>query len=393
MGVDIDKYKGEHPIMHAKTTLELTQQLIARPSITPEDGGCQELLAAHLAELGFKIEALPFGEVKNIWARRGTQEPLLVFAGHTDVVPTGPLTKWTFPPFTPTIQDGYLYGRGAVDMKSGLAAMVMACKQFIATYPDHKGSIAFLLTSDEEGPSIDGTTKVVDFLTARGEKMDWCIVGEPSSDKQLGDIIKVGRRGSLNGKLTIYGQQGHIAYAENTNNPIHQVTTVLSELYATSWDQGTEYFSPTRFQASNIHSGTGASNVVPGELELIFNFRYSPVLTAEALKISVEEILQKYGLHYHLEWSVPAKPFYTKTGHFAKSCQTAVHKITGITSELSTLGGTSDGRFISPTGCEVVELGLCNATIHEINERAPIADLEKLTEIYKELLVNLFSSL
>ena len=393
MGVDSDKYKGKHQIMHAKTTLELTQQLIACPSITPQDAGCQELLATHLAELGFNMEALPFGEVTNTWARRGTQGPLLIFAGHTDVVPTGPPTKWTFPPFTPTIQDGYLYGRGAVDMKSALAAMVMACTQFITTHPHHKGSIAFLLTSDEEGPSIDGTTKVIDFLTERGEKMDWCIVGEPSSDKKLGDFIKVGRRGSLNGGLTIYGQQGHIAYAKNSNNPIHQATAILSELYATSWDQGTEYFSPTRFQASNIHSGTGASNVVPGELELTFNFRYSPALTAEALKISVEKILQKHSLHYHLEWSVPARPFYTKIGHFSKSCQAAVHKITGITPELSTLGGTSDGRFISPTGCEVVELGLCNATIHEVNERVPIADLDRLTQIYKELLVSLFSSL
>lgn len=375
--------------MRTSTTLELTQQLIACPSITPEDGGCQALLAAHLAELDFKIEALPFGEVKNLWARRGTQGPLLVFAGHTDVVPTGPLTKWTFPPFTPTIQDGYLYGRGVVDMKSGLAAMVIACKQFIGAHPDHKGSIAFLLTSDEEGPSIDGTAKVVDFLTARGEKMDWCIVGEPSSDKQLGDMIKIGRRGSLNGKLTILGQQGHIAYANSKDNPIYQASVVLKELYDTVWDQGNTHFSPTRFQASNIHSGTGANNIVPGELELVFNFRYSPVLTAEQLKTSVENILQKHAVNYRMEWSTPAKPFYTHSGRLVESCQAAVQKVMGIRPKLSTLGGTSDGRFIAPTGCEVAELGLCNATIHEINERAPIADLDKLTAIYKELLMDL----
>lgn len=376
--------------MKFMTTLELTQQLIARPSITPEDAGCQDLLCEKLAALGFEIEKLPFGDVKNVWAKRGTEGPLLVFAGHTDVVATGPLEKWTFPPFTPTIQDGYLYGRGAVDMKSGLAAMVIACKQFIEEYPDHQGSIAFLVTSDEEGPAIDGTAKVVDFLTTRGEKIDWCIVGEPSSDQQLGDIIKVGRRGSLNGKLIIYGQQGHIAYANSKDNPIYQAHLVLTELYSIVWDQGTEDFDPTRFQASNIHSGTGASNVVPGELELIFNFRYSPAVSVEQLKTTVENILTKYAVNYRMEWSTPAQPFYTQGGRLIESCQAAVQKVMGIRPQLSTLGGTSDGRFIAPTGSEVVELGLCNATIHEINERTPIADLDKLTAIYKELLIKLF---
>lgn len=378
-------------IIYATTTLELTQQLMTCASVTPEDGGCQELLSKHLSEIGFQIENLAFGEVKNLWARRGTQAPLLVFAGHTDVVPTGPLNKWTFPPFTPTIQDGYLYGRGAVDMKSALAAMIMACKQFISTYPNHKGSIAFLLTSDEEGPAIDGTAKVVEHLLARNEKLDWCIVGEPSSNQELGDIIKVGRRGSLNGKLTLIGQQGHIAYANAKDNPIYQAGLILEELYKTVWDEGNEHFDPTRFQASNIHSGTGATNVIPGELELVFNFRYSPAITAEQLKSQVENRIQKHAANYSMQWSTPAKPFYTPPGHLVASCQAAVKKVTGRPPQLSTSGGTSDGRFIAPTACEVVELGLCNSTIHEINERVPIVDLDKLTAIYKELLMELLA--
>ena len=405
-------------------TLELTKQLMSCPSITPQDAGCQDILSKELALLGFEIKHLDFSDVKNFWARRGTQAPLLVFAGHTDVVPTGPLAQWTFPPFTPSIKNGYLYGRGAVDMKSSLAAMIIACEQFISEYPDYPGSLGFLITSDEEGLAINGTKKVVEYLITKGEKIDACLVGEPSSSKQVGDVIKIGRRGSLNGKLIIYGQQGHIAYASSNNNPIYPASLILAELYNTPWEalppsdlsghhppQGGEgspvfslpqreegnlgqYFPATCFQASNITSGTGATNIIPGELELTFNFRYSPLLTPKQLKNQVKNIVNKYSQNYHLEWGTPAQPFYTPAGRLVKSCQAAVNTITGLTPELSTSGGTSDGRFIAPAGhkagCEVAELGLCNATIHEIDERVLIEDLEKLTRIYKELLIQFF---
>lgn len=372
-------------------TLELAKDLISRASVTPEDEGCQELMIARLEAIGFNIERLRFEDVDNFWARRGTEGPLLAFAGHTDVVPTGPVEKWQHPPFEPTMKDGMLYGRGAADMKGSLASMITACEAFIAEHPDHKGSIAFLITSDEEGPSINGTVKVVEHLEARGEKMDWCIVGEPSSTTLMGDVIKNGRRGSLGGKLIVKGVQGHIAYPHLAKNPIHIAAPALTELAAMQWDNGNEFFPPTSFQISNINGGTGATNVIPGDVEVIFNFRYSTETTHEQLQATVEKVLDKHCEDYEMLWTLSGKPFLTAEGALVDAAKNAIMEVTGLDAELSTSGGTSDGRFIAPTGAQVVELGPINATIHKIDECVKADDLDKLSEVYsrvmKELLV------
>ena len=364
-------------------TLELAQQLIDRPSVTPDDAGCQALMIDRLKAIGFDIEPLRFGDVDNVWARRGTAKPLLVFAGHTDVVPTGPLEDWDSPPFQPEIRDGMLYGRGAADMKGSLAAMVTACERFVAGHPQHRGSIAFLITSDEEGPATDGTVKVVEHLEARDEKIDWCIVGEPSSTEQVGDVIKNGRRGSLNGHLIVNGTQGHVAYPALAENPIHRVAPALAELCATTWDRGNDFFPPTTFQISNIHSGTGATNVIPGQAEVVFNFRFSTEVTEAQLRNRVESVLDKHGLDYQLDWRLSGQPFLTAEGALVDAVRQAIARYTGKQTALSTAGGTSDGRFIAPTGAQVVELGPINATIHKVNECVRVADLDTLSDIYE----------
>lgn len=372
-------------------TLELAKALIAKASVTPDDAGCQAILAERLKVLGFVIEPLRFGEVDNLWARRGNRAPLFVFAGHTDVVPTGPETEWRSPPFTPTINGGKLYGRGTADMKSSLAAMVTACERFITQHPDHAGSIGFLITSDEEGPAVDGTVKVIETLRQRNEQIDWCLVGEPSSTDKVGDVIKNGRRGSLNAKLTIQGVQGHVAYPYLAQNPVHQFAPAMQELASIEWDQGNDHFPPTTFQISNIRAGTGATNVIPGELEVLFNFRFSTEVTEEELRHRVEAILDKHGLDYHIEWSLSGQPFLTAEGELVDAVQSAIESVTGYATKLSTAGGTSDGRFIAPTGAQVVELGPINATIHKINECVDIAELDTLSEIYEQILVNLLT--
>ncbi len=363
-------------------TLELTQELMARASVTPADEGCQELMAARLARIGFRIERLRYGNVENLWARRGQDGPVLCFAGHTDVVPTGPLEEWQSDPFKPVIRDGWLYGRGAADMKSGLAAMITATEQFIETAPQHRGALAFLITSDEEGPSVDGTKRVVETLRGRSERIDWCIVGEPSSEQRLGDTIKIGRRGSLSGRLTVHGVQGHIAYPQFADNPVHRFAPALAELASRTWDQGNAHFQPTTFQVSNLNAGTGAPNVIPGELKARFNLRYSPVQGLEALKRTVEGILDRHGVRYTLEWYLSGEPFYTAPGTLSAAVSAAVESVTGTTPTLSTGGGTSDGRFIAPMGAEVVELGVLNATIHKVNERVRVEDVDQLHQIY-----------
>lgn len=370
-------------------TLDLALDLIGRNSVTPEDGGCQEVMIARLEALGFAVERLPFGNVQNFWARRGTAAPLLAFAGHTDVVPPGPLDEWDSDPFQPEIRDGMLYGRGTADMKGSLAAMVTACERFLDTHPDHGGSIAFLITSDEEGPSVDGTVRVVEWLEARGEKIDWCLVGEPTSGKRLGDSIRNGRRGSLNGVLKVHGQQGHVAYPHLADNPVHRAAPAVAELCAERWDDGNEFFPPTTFQISNMHAGTGAENVIPGELELLFNFRYSTETDDERLRQRVTAILDRHGLHYELNWRLSGRPFLTPRGELVDAVCHAVRAVTGYDTELSTGGGTSDGRFIAPTGAQVVELGPANATIHKINECVRCADLDGLSSIYEQLLSEL----
>jgi succinyl-diaminopimelate desuccinylase len=370
--------------------LELLKKLIACPSITPDDAGCQEIIAAKLSELGFKLEWMPFGEVKNLWARIGNTEPLVAFAGHTDVVPTGPLSTWQSDPFTPTIRADKLYGRGATDMKSGLAAMIIAAANFLQNHADFTGSIAFLITSDEEGASINGTQKVINKLTARHEKITYCIIGEASSEKLLGDQIRVGRRGSLHGDLTIYGKQGHIAYPHLTRNPIHLSLPALSELAATAWDEGNEFFPPTSWQISNIHAGTGATNVVPGELAIKFNFRFSTAVTVEQLQHRVKAILDHHNLNYDLAWDYSGVPFLTKQGKLVAATQQAIATVTGLTAQLSTAGGTSDGRFIAPTGAEVIELGPCNASAHQVDEHIALKELQPLCQIYTEILKNIF---
>jgi len=370
-------------------TLELAIELISRPSITPEDKGCQTLLAERLSQIGFNNEHLRSGEVDNLWSRRGQAKPLFVFAGHTDVVPTGNPESWQFPPFTPTQHEGYLYGRGSVDMKSSIAAMVTACERFIARNPEHKGSIAFLITSDEEGPATDGTIKVVEHLEARNEKMDWCLVGEPSSSKKLGDEVKNGRRGSLTGRLTVHGIQGHVAYPHLADNPIHKFSKALAELCQTEWDQGNAFFPPTTFQVSNMHSGTGATNVIPQDLGVIFNFRYSTELTHHEIEQKVTTLLDSHHLNYTLQWEHSGAPFLTSEGELVAATQEAIKEICGYETKLSTAGGTSDGRMIAPTGAQVIELGPLNATIHKVDEHVSISDLDLLSDVYERILEKL----
>ena len=371
--------------------LELTKDLISRRSVSPSDEGCQRLLGARLGAAGFTLESLPFGGVENLWARRGTQAPVFCFAGHTDVVPSGPVEEWQSDPFVPTVRDGMLYGRGAADMKSGLAAMVLAAAEFVRTTPGHHGSIAFLITSDEEGPSVDGTRRVVQTLRERGERIDYCLVGEPSSEQRLGDTIKVGRRGSLSGRLTVHGVQGHVAYPQLAENPVHTLAPALAELTRREWDQGTEYFQPTSFQVSNLNAGTGAPNVIPGELRARFNLRYSPAQSLEGLKATVEEILRRHKVRYSLEGFLSGEPFYTPPGKLSQAVADAVARISGSPPRLSTGGGTSDGRFIAPLGAQVVELGVVNASIHKVNECVRIADIEALTRMYVNVLANLLA--
>ncbi|MGY8872077.1 MAG: succinyl-diaminopimelate desuccinylase [Pseudomonadales bacterium] len=373
-------------------TVELTKELISRPSVTPEDAGCQELLIEKLEALGFVIERLPFEDVSNFWARRGTQSPLFCFAGHTDVVPTGPVENWSHPPFEPTILEGYLYGRGTADMKGSIAAFITSLERFIEHHPDHEGSIALLITSDEEGPFVNGTTRVIDHLEARQEKIDWCIVGEPSSTDKTGDTIKNGRRGSLSGKLKVAGIQGHVAYPHLVRNPIHEAVPALTELAATVWDQGNDFFPPTSFQISNIHAGTGANNVVPGDIEIDFNFRFSTEVTAEQLKESVRDTLDRHNLEWDIDWILSGNPFLTAEGSLVEAAQQAIKAVTGMDTELSTAGGTSDGRFIAPTGAQVLELGPVNATIHQIDERVKVKDLDILSDLYENILARLLSS-
>ena len=367
-------------------TLELTEQLIRRPSVSPEDQGCLQIFAARLEALGFNVEWLNFGPVENIWARHGSSGPVLCFAGHTDVVPTGPREEWATDPFEPSVKDGLLYGRGAADMKSGLAAMITATERFIAKYPDHKGTLAFLLTSDEEGPSIDGTRRVMEVLEARNEKIDWCVVGEPTSTDALGDTIKIGRRGSLSGKLTVHGIQGHVAYPHLADNPVHSVAPALAELAARTWDKGNEFFQPTTFQISNVNAGTGAPNVIPGELKARFNIRFSTEQTVEKLQQTITGILDRHKVNYTLEWFVSGLPFFTAPGILSEAVRQAVLEHTGRTPEMSTTGGTSDGRFIAPTGAQVVELGVLNATIHKVNECVRIADIDTLSSTYERVM-------
>jgi len=348
-------------------------------------------MITRLAALDFKIERLRFDDVDNFWARRGDSGAVITFAGHTDVVPAGPLEEWQTDPFNPEIRDGILYGRGACDMKGSLAAMVTACERFISTHPDHQGSIAFLITSDEEGPSINGTVKVVEHLEARNEKITWCVVGEPSSSKQLGDVIKNGRRGSLNGYLTVNGEQGHVAYPQLADNPIHAIAPALSELCAQQWDQGNEFFPPTTFQVSNLNAGTGAENVIPGTLQAKFNFRFSTETTAEELQQRVHAILDKHQLTYTLQWRLSGKPFLTPRGELVKAAVESIQQVAGFDAELSTTGGTSDGRFIAPTGAQVLELGPVNATIHQVNECVSCDDLDKLSLMYEGILERLLT--
>ncbi|SPU49886.1 succinyl-diaminopimelate desuccinylase [Bordetella trematum] len=371
------------------SVLELVKDLISRPSVTPEDLDCQQMLAARLARIGFHCETIAQGGVTNLWARRGDAAPVLVFAGHTDVVPSGPRDKWQSDPFTPTESGGFLYGRGAADMKSSIAAFVVAVEEFVAAHPRHEGSIAFLLTSDEEGPAVDGTVIVCDALKARGEALDYCIVGEPTSTDKLGDVCKNGRRGTLSGALTIKGIQGHVAYPHLARNPVHQFAPALAELVAAEWDQGNEYFPPTTFQISNFNAGTGATNVVPGEAEVLFNFRFSTASTPESLRERVHATLDRHGLEYELQWELGGEPFLTPRGSLTDALAAAIKAETGLQTELSTTGGTSDGRFIAKICPQVIEFGPCNATIHKINERVALDSLDPLKNIYRRTLENL----
>ena len=364
----------------------LAQDLIARPSVTPADEGCLDLIAARLEPLGFVCEPMPFGEVSNLWARRGEDSPLLCFLGHTDVVPAGPEDSWSSPPFAPEIRDGVLYGRGSADMKGAIAAMLVAVERFLEATPAPAGSIALLLTSDEEGAAVDGTRRVIQTLVGRDETIDWCIVGEPSSDKRIADAIRVGRRGSLYGHLRLRGIQGHVAYPEKARNPIHAASNVIHMLSHTTWDDGNDYFPATSCQISNIRGGTGALNVIPGELEIEFSFRYSNVVTAADLKRRVKRELDSLGVDFTLDWTLSGEPFLTEDGVLVAATCSAVRSVTGKDPEKSTGGGTSDGRFVAPTGAQVVELGLRNATIHQANESAAVADIETLALIYRKLL-------
>ncbi|WP_455942717.1 succinyl-diaminopimelate desuccinylase [Neisseria sp.] len=370
-------------------SLELAKELISRPSVTPDDQNCQQLLAERLQKIGFAVEELHFGDTKNVWLRRGTQAPVFCFAGHTDVVPTGPVEKWDSPPFEPTEHEGRLYGRGAADMKTSIACFVTACERFVAENPDHQGSIALLITSDEEGDALDGTTRVVDVLKARGELIDYCIVGEPTAVDKLGDMLKNGRRGSLSGNLTVKGKQGHIAYPHLAINPVHTFAPALLELTQEVWDKGNEYFPPTSFQISNINGGTGATNVIPGELNVKFNFRFSTESTEEGLKQRVHAILDKHGVQYDLQWSCSGQPFLTQAGKLTDVAREAIAEICGVEAELSTTGGTSDGRFIKAIAKELIELGPSNATIHQINENVRLEDIPKLSAVYEGMLKRL----
>jgi len=370
-------------------TLALARALIARRSLTPDDAGCQALIAARLAPFGFRAAPLVSNGVTNLWLRRGAERPLICFAGHTDVVPSGPREGWDSDPFEPVERDGWLYGRGAADMKGALAAFVTAIEDLLAAAPATQGSIALLLTSDEEGPSIDGTVKVVEKLAAARETIDYCIVGEPTSVEVLGDMIKNGRRGTLSGTLTVHGVQGHVAYPDLARNPIHLVAPALAELAATTWDEGTEYFPPTTWQCSNIHAGTGATNVIPGSVELLFNFRYSTASTKESLQRRIEEVLRRHGLDFRIVWTGSGKPYLTPRGRLVEVAAAAVREVAGVTPALSCTGGTSDGRFIADICAEVVELGPVNATIHKLNERVRVADLPRLSAIYRGILERL----
>lgn len=376
-------------------TLDLAKQLISIPSVTPDDLGCQTIIADRLSKLGFKVEHLRYGEVDNLWARYGTSAPLFVFAGHTDVVPTGPEQQWSSPPFTPTINDRVMTGRGSADMKSSIAAMVCACEQLFqdkdfVSRLDQAGSVGFLITSDEEGPAVDGTVKVMDYLEQNNEKIDWCLVGEPSSTDTVGDDIKNGRRGSINGELTVHGVQGHIAYPQLAKNPVHLFAGAMQELCNEVWDNGNEFFPPTSFQFSNIHAGTGATNVIPGDLYVQFNLRFSTEITDQQIRQRIQQILDRHELDYTLNWSLSGQPFLTADGELVEKAMQAIKSVCHIESRLSTGGGTSDGRFIAPTGAQVIELGPVNASIHKIDENINIDELDKLTEIYKEILLLLF---
>ena len=370
-------------------TLALTEELISLHSVTPADGGCQLKMAERLTPLGFTCETIPSGDVTNLWARRGSAQPLLVFAGHTDVVPTGPLDQWSSDPFTPTHRDGKLYGRGAADMKTSLAAMIVAVEEFVASHPNHQGSIGFLITSDEEGPAIDGTVIVCDLLKARGEQLDYCIVGEPTSVKHIGDMIKNGRRGTMSGKLIIKGIQGHIAYPHMAKNPIHLAMPALAELAAVQWDTGNDYYLPTSWQMSNIHAGTGASNVIPGQCVVDFNFRFSTASTVDGLQKRVHALLDQYGFEYDLKWIVGGLPFLTPLGKLSNAITAAIKSETGLDTELSTTGGTSDGRFIAQICPQVVECGPTNASIHKIDEHVAVEEIDPLKNIYRRTLENL----
>ena len=376
---------------HGAEAIALTKALIARPSVTPKDADCQTMMIERLQAIGFQCESLRFGEVDNFWATRGETGPTLVFAGHTDVVPTGPEASWDTAPFDPIEKDGYLFGRGAADMKASLAAMVVAAEAFIAGHPDHSGRLGFLITADEEGPAVDGTTKVVETLRNRGEKLDWCVVGEPSSVDQLGDTIKNGRRGSLNGVITVRGIQGHIAYPHLADNPIHHAFAALNALADEAWDQGNDFFDPTSLQFSNINAGTGATNVIPGELTAVFNIRFSTEITDVELRRRCESILRAHQLHFDIEWSLSGNPFLTEPGALVQAVSESIEEVVGVTTELSTSGGTSDGRFIATLGTQIVELGPINASIHQRNEHVKIDDIPKLTKIYHGIMVRLLS--
>lgn len=373
--------------------IELTKDLISKASVTPEDAGCQSLMAQRLKAVGFTIESMLFEDTLNMWARRGSGKALFCFAGHTDVVPTGPIEQWHTPPFQPTIIGDTLFGRGAADMKGSLAAMVVATERFLQRYPEPKFDIAYLITSDEEGPFINGTKRVIETLEARHEKIRWCVVGEPSSSKQVGDVVKNGRRGSLTGNLVVQGIQGHVAYPHLAENPVHTAAPALAELAATHWDEGNAYFPATSFQIANIHAGTGASNVIPGTLNVMFNFRYSTESTAEQLQERVTALLDKHGLNYKLDWTLNGLPFLTDHGNLVDATVKAIYQVQGFEPRLETSGGTSDGRFIAPTGAQVIELGPCNATIHKINECVSVTDLEQLTKMYEAILEQLQCSL
>ncbi|MDD5228255.1 MAG: succinyl-diaminopimelate desuccinylase [Methylococcales bacterium] len=370
-------------------TLALLKDLISRESVTPNDAGCLDLIANRLTPLGFVDERLNFGDTENIWLRRGTEKPLFIFLGHTDVVPIGALNLWESPPFEPTIRDGNLYGRGAADMKGGIACFVTAVERFIMNHPNHVGSIAIMLTSDEEGAATNGVVKVVDVLEKRGDKIDWCLVGEPSSDKQIGDVIRVGRRGSLNANLTVHGIQGHVAYPELADNPIHSTAPALQDLVSEVWDNGNEFFPATSLQISNIHSGVGAENVIPANANVQFNLRFSTELTAEIIKQRTAEILNRHGLKYDIEWRLSGEPFLTSNGALVDAAHSAIKIITGFETIDDTGGGTSDGRFIAPTGAQVIELGALNISIHKVNEHIGIADLDVLSRIYEQILIDL----